>query len=196
MVRMKKFTTRLWDFVLKCSENELDFEFWGWKKFRKLLVLFASWIWILIILINNKNHLIYIVSVFLIHVINFYVSTFQIIGFFMKNWRRNNIIDWPFVTIYQVQTNVFFISAKMAPHEIVHLQSLLEAYHREKNLIRQNFENKQQTIIRAIQATRNGDEAGNLFRELRRVNQEMDRELQRINQKLNEIRTEISQKCW
>ena len=100
MVRMKKFTTRLWDFVLKCSENELDFEFWGWKKFRKLLVLFASWIWILIILINNKNHLIYIVSVFLIHVINFYVSTFQIIGFFMKNWRRNNIIDWLFVTIY------------------------------------------------------------------------------------------------
>ncbi len=82
----------------------------------------------------------------------------------------------------------------MAPQEIVHLQSLLEAYQREKDLIRQNFENRQQTIIRAIQATRNGDEAANLFRELRRVDQEMDREMQRIYQKIDEIRIEINQK--
>jgi hypothetical protein len=82
----------------------------------------------------------------------------------------------------------------MAPQEIVHLQSLLEAYHREKDLIRRNFENRQQTIIRAIQATRNGDEAANLLRELRRVDQEMDREMQRIYQKIDEIRIEINQK--
>jgi hypothetical protein len=82
----------------------------------------------------------------------------------------------------------------MAPQEIAHLQSLLEAYQREKDSIRRNFENRQQTIIRAIQATRNGDEAANLFRELRRVDQEMDREMQKIYQKIDEIRLEIYQK--
>jgi hypothetical protein len=82
----------------------------------------------------------------------------------------------------------------MAPQEIVHLQSLLEAYKREQDLTRRNFENRQQTIIRAIEATRNGDEAANLLRELRRVDQEMDREMQRIFHKICEIRIEINQK--
>jgi hypothetical protein len=82
----------------------------------------------------------------------------------------------------------------MAPQEIFHLQSLLESYQREKSLIKQNFENRQQTIYRAIQATRNGDEAANLFRELRRVDQEMDRELDRINQKIDETKIEINRK--
>jgi hypothetical protein len=82
----------------------------------------------------------------------------------------------------------------MAPQEIVHLQSLLEAYEREKMVIKQNFENRQQTIIRAIQATRNGDEAANLLRELRRVDQEMDREMQRIFHKIAETRREIYMK--
>ncbi len=82
----------------------------------------------------------------------------------------------------------------MAPQEIVHLQSLLEAYEREKNLIKQNFENRQQTIERAIQATRNGDEAANLFRELQRLDQEMDQEMGRICHKIAEIRREIYMK--
>jgi hypothetical protein len=82
----------------------------------------------------------------------------------------------------------------MAPQEIVHLESLLQAYEREKNLIKQNFENRQQTIIQAIQATRNGDEAANLLRQLRSVDQEMDREMQRICHKIYEIRREIYQK--
>jgi hypothetical protein len=79
----------------------------------------------------------------------------------------------------------------MAPQEIAHLQSLLEAYHREKDLIRRNFENRQQTIIRAIQATRNGDEAANLLRQLRSIDQEMDREMDRIYRKIEETRREI-----
>jgi len=82
----------------------------------------------------------------------------------------------------------------MAPQEIVQLQSELEAYEREKNLIKQNFENRQQTLCRAIQATRNGDEAANLLRELRRVDQEMDREMGRIFHKIAEIRREIYMK--
>jgi hypothetical protein len=82
----------------------------------------------------------------------------------------------------------------MAQQEIVHLQSLLEAYEREKMSIKQNFENRQQTLCRAIQATRNGDEAANLLRELRRVDEEMDREMGRIFHKIAEIRREIYMK--
>jgi hypothetical protein len=82
----------------------------------------------------------------------------------------------------------------MAPQEIVHLKSLLAAYEREKNLIKQNFENRQQTIIRAIQATRNGDEAANLLRQLRSLDQEMDGEMRRIYLKIEETQREIYRK--
>jgi hypothetical protein len=79
-------------------------------------------------------------------------------------------------------------------HEIVYLQNLLRDYEREKDLIKQNFENRQQTLQRAIEATRDGNEAANLFREVRRLDQEMDQEMERINQKIYEIRREINQK--
>jgi hypothetical protein len=80
----------------------------------------------------------------------------------------------------------------MAPQEISHLQSLLAAYHREKDLIRRNFENRQETIRQAIVATRNGDEAANLFRQLRSLDQEMDGEMQRIYLKIEETTREIN----
>jgi hypothetical protein len=105
------------------------------------------------------------------------------------NWKQKYFSS---VYLQLLSNKSLYISDKM--QEIVHLQSLLRDYQREKDLIKQNFENRQQALYRAIQASRDGDEAGNLLRELRRLDQEMDGEMQRICQKIDEIRIEINRK--